>query len=238
MKRCPFQWFFNQSYRKKRSAGCRIYVEISEVPAVHLRGGIPSNKPTKFGCGLGFVVTSLKYSESCVSPVSSIDHFEYVNCAKSYKVAFRLKAASNPVSNFNMHFIGFENSWRQRRHLCHNKNIYQFKKNAFQVMKINWGHGTRCGCLQRFVTLPNNCCSRRYIENDKRKEEEDKRCKDCKNKFEIEMKDRISKRIKLKIRRTKSSRSERQAIIRREEIREAKEKQNKSNTHTHYCRSI
>ena len=71
------------------------------------------------------------------------------------------------------------------------------------------------------VTLPTNCCSRRYIENDKRKEEEDKRCKDCKNKCEIEMKDRISKRVKLKIRRTKSSRSEGQAIIRREEIREA-----------------
>ena len=46
------------------------------------------------------------------------------------------------------------------------------------------------------------------------------------------MKDRIRKRIKLKIRRTKSSRSERQAIIRREEIREAEQKQNKSSTHT------
>ena len=46
------------------------------------------------------------------------------------------------------------------------------------------------------------------------------------------MKDRISKRVKLKIRRTKSSRSERQAIIRREEIREAEKKQNKSSTHT------
>ena len=88
MKRCPFQWFFNQSYRKKLSAGVGFsYVEISEVPAVHLRGGIPSNKPTKIGCGQGVVVTSLKYSESCVSPVSSFDHVEYVHCAKSYKVA-------------------------------------------------------------------------------------------------------------------------------------------------------
>ena len=46
------------------------------------------------------------------------------------------------------------------------------------------------------------------------------------------MKDRISKRIKLKIRRTKSSRSEslseRQAIIRREDIREAEQSTSRS----------
>ena len=52
------------------------------------------------------------------------------------------------------------------------------------------------------------------------------------NIFEIEMKDRISKRVKLKIRRTKSSRSEGQAIIRREEIREAESRSKIIQTHT------
>ena len=54
----------------------------------------------------------------------------------------------------------------------------------------------------------------------KEKKNKIKDAKIAKKKCEIEMKDRISKRIKLKIRRTKSSRSERQTIIRgREDIR-------------------
>ena len=55
----------------------------------------------------------------------------------------------------------------------------------------------------------------------KEKKKKIKDAKIAKNKCETEIKDRISQRIKLKIRRTKSSRSEGQAIIRREEIREA-----------------
>ena len=55
---------------------------------------------------------------------------------------------------------------------------------------------------------------------EKKKKKKIKDAKIAKTKCETEMKDRISQRIKLKIRRTKSSRSERQTIIRgREDIR-------------------
>ena len=57
----------------------------------------------------------------------------------------------------------------------------------------------------------------------KEKKKKIKDAKIAKTKCETEMKDRISQRIKLKIRRTKSSRSERQTIIRREDKRRREE---------------